>query len=142
MIFYLVRDKMKQLLIILLSLSLICLIGVLYLESKGLSEGFQVVVQEPLTTSFDGGGISYFPKIVTTEATEPEGEEILQNFNKCITSGNDTVKGCLTSSGAGFKVGVCINICKQQYGELSSYCSSVCADQQNQVNTSARFGPA
>jgi hypothetical protein len=144
---------MEQVIIILLALSVLCLAGVVYLarirsqrfgylEKKGRSEGFDVAIPDSLMNSFSGGDVSYFPKIVTTQATEPGSEEIIQKFNQCIAEGRDTVKGCLSSSGAGFKAGVCMKLCKQQYGDLSPYCSSVCTDQQNQVNTSARFGPA
>lgn len=86
--------------------------------------------------------VTYYPKIVTSSATEPSEDEITAKFNKCIADGNDTVKGCLTSSGAGFRPVVCRKLCVSQYGELSRYCTSVCSEQQNQVNTSARFGPA
>ena len=137
-------DKMEQVVIILLALSVLCLVGVVYLDQikKGRSEGFDVAIPASLMSSFSGGDVSYFPKIVTTQAEEPGAEEIIQKFNQCIAEGRDTVKGCLSSSGAGFKAGVCTKLCKQQYGDLSPYCSSVCTDQQNQVNTSARFGPA
>ncbi len=133
---------MEQIVIVLLALSVLCLSGVVFLEKKSKSEGFDVAIPASLMSSFSGGDVSYFPKIVTSQAVEPGDEEIAQEFRKCISTGQDTVKGCLTSSGAGFKVGTCMKLCKEQYGDLSPYCSSVCTDQQNQVNTSARFGPA
>lgn len=143
MIFYLEQDKMEKIVAMMLALSVLCLAGVVYLEKKTTRlEGFDVAIPASLMSSLSGGDVSYFPKIVTTQATEPGSEEIVQAFNQCIAEGRDTVKGCLTSSGAGFKAGVCMKLCKQQYGDLSPYCSSVCTDQQNQVNTSARFGPA
>ena len=57
-------------------------------------------------SSFSGGDVSYFPKIVTTQAVEPGMEEITQKFRDCIATNRDTVKGCLTSSGAGFRAGI------------------------------------
>lgn len=135
---------MQQMVIFLLALSALCLAGVIFLKSKARkqSEGFDVVIPASLMSSFSGGDVSYFPKIVTTQAVEPGMEEITQKFRDCIATNRDTVKGCLTSSGAGFRAGVCMALCKEQYGDLSPYCSSVCTDQQTQVNTSARFGPA
>ena len=95
---------MEQVVIILLALSVLCLVGVVYLDQikKGRSEGFDVAIPASLMSSFSGGDVSYFPKIVTTQAEEPGSEEIIQKFNQCIAEGRDTVKGCLSSSGAGF----------------------------------------
>jgi hypothetical protein len=105
-------------------------------------EGFSLYIPTGLHYSFAGGDANYFPRIITEKPVEPDQVEIVQKYRDCIASQTDTVKGCLTSSGAGFRPTICMKLCAEQYGDMSKYCTSVCIDQQNQVNTSARFGPA
>ena len=132
---------MSTYVIVLLTASLLCLAVVVFFDCKS-KESFDVAIPMSLMASLNGGDVSYFPKILTTQATEPESSVIEKSFKDCIARGSDTVKGCLTSSGAGFRPGMCMNLCATQYGDLNKYCSRVCNDQQSQVNTSARFGPA
>jgi hypothetical protein len=122
-----------------LVLALLCLIGVVYLQNQ--AEHFSMYIPPSLMNSLSGGDSDYFPRILTSHPPEPDADEITAKFKECITTG-ETVKGCLTLSGAGMRPGLCMSLCATQYGDLGKWCSTVCADQQNQVNTSARFGPA
>ena len=135
---------MSKLCIVLLVVSMILLGVSLYYQLKANDwiERFDIPLKSISSTTLSVPNTDYYPHIVRTEPVEPNEEEISRKFNECIASEQDTVKGCLTSSGAGFRPAVCMNLCKQQYGELSKYCTSVCNNQQQQVNTSARNGPA
>ena len=85
--------------------------------------------------------VNLFSTIERTTPFHPSDEDIISSFNKCMETG-DTVKGCLTTSYAGYNPSVCANLCSRYYGNLSKYCSTVCNTQQQQINNSSRSGPA
>ena len=85
--------------------------------------------------------VNLFSTIERTTPFHPSDEDIISSFNKCMETG-DTVKGCLTTSYAGYNPSVCADLCSRYYGNLSKYCSTVCNTQQQQINNSSRSGPA
>jgi hypothetical protein len=135
---------MTNLITLFLSLSIFCLISyIIILKTTSTQENFNdIKIPSSFLNSISGGNTSYYPTILTTKDVEPDEESILTNYRSCISSNKDTVKGCLTSSGAGFRPAICMSLCAEQYGDMSKECSRICTNQQTQVNTSARFGPA
>jgi len=135
---------MTKLITLFISLSIFCLISyIIIINTTSSQENFNdIKIPSSLLNSISGGNTNYYPTIVTTKDVEPDEESILVKYRSCISSGKDTVKGCLTSSGAGFRPSICMSLCAEQYGDMSKECSRICANQQTQVNNSARFGPA